>query len=110
MRVLELPIDALERLLRAHPLGNVVDHHEARAPPAPADQVAHAVDVDRLAVLACMAEDTAINRAAGLVAQEIAALVGPAKIEGAHGEEFLAGVSVKAQRSIVHRQELEALI
>ena len=51
VRELELAIQALERLLRAQALGDVVDLHQARRTAAPRDQVSHALDVDHLAGL-----------------------------------------------------------
>src|SRR5437868_13064307 len=110
MRMLELAVHALERLLRAYPLRDVVDHDEPGPPAAPADEVTDAVDLDRLAVLARMAEDAAINRIAGLVAQEIAPLVGPVQIRRLHAEEFLARIAIEAQRGVVDREEAQILV
>src|SRR5439155_8302797 len=89
MRVLELAVDPLQCLLRLQALRDVVDDDETGPAAAPADEMAHAVDVDRLAVLAHMAKNAAIDRATGLVAQEIAPLVRPPQVSSAHLEKFL---------------------
>ena len=61
VRNLELAVQALERLLGAQALGDVVDLHQPRGPPAPGDQVADAVDVDRLAGLLHVAEHAVVH-------------------------------------------------
>ena len=70
VRHLELAVQPLERLLRAQALGDVVDLHQARGAAAPGDEVADAVDVDRLAGLLGVAERAVVHRAA--VSQEFA--------------------------------------
>src|SRR3954469_6492057 len=61
VRKLQLLVHPLERLLRTQALGDVVDHDQARTAAAPADQMADAVDVDRLAVLARVAEYATVD-------------------------------------------------
>ena len=107
---LKLVIHPLERLLRAQPLGDVVDHDQPGAPPAPVHQVPDAVDVERLAILPRVAKNPAVHRAAGLVAQKIAPLVRAAQVRGTHAEELLAAVAVEPQRRVVHGDEAQGFV
>src|SRR4051794_7580014 len=93
VRMLELPVHPLERLLRFQALRDVVDDDEACPATAPTDQMSHAVDIDRLAVLARVAKNAAVHGTAGLVPQEIAPLIRAPQVSRAHVEEFLPRVA-----------------
>ena len=110
VRELELAIQALERLLRAQALGDVVDLHQARRTAAPRDQVSHALDVDHLAGLLCVPEH-AMQHLTAFAAQEIAKrnLLATADLGSRHGEKFTAGIFVEAQASVVHGKETQCL-
>ena len=110
VRELELAVHALERFLRTQPFGDVVKHYQARAAAAPAHEMRHGVDVERLAVLVLVSEDAAIYRLAGLVAQEIAPLVRAPQIAEAHTEELVARIAVDAQRRIVYGENPQRLV
>ena len=96
VRELELAVHALDRLLRAQALGDVVDHHEPRLAAAPAYEVRNAVDVERRAVLVLVPENAAVDRASGLIADEVATLAGPAQVAHAHAQEFVAVIAIEA--------------
>ena len=111
VRELELAVQALQRLLRAQPLGDVVDLHQARGAAAPRDEVTDAGDVDRLAALLQVAE-RAVLHVARLAAQEAGervAILGRPDVERRHGEELLERVLVETQRRVVDREEAQRL-
>ena len=83
-------------MLRAQPLGDVVDEDQARRAAAPAHQIADAFDIDWLAAPFHVAEHAAVHRP-GFAAQELAerlAILGTADVLHRRREEFLARVGV----------------
>src|SRR5258708_39913335 len=79
-------------MLRAQPLGDVVDEDQARGAAAPAHQVADAFDIDWLAAPLHVAEHAAGHRP-GFAAQELAArlaILATPDFPPRHRDEFLA--------------------